>query len=168
MLYTVLAAAVAAAHGFADQVRRPALAGDFQGNVVCIAKWVRANSIDVQVAGRRRGEIDANGRVQRTQTYPKSKRRVPQSLPDGEVLVLGIVALWRASPYFFVDESDDPGKSWFDSAVRLWESGLDNSVKASTMTNAIMTCQPVLQAASAGMLGGPLNERLLRFLKYSV
>ncbi|KAJ7458402.1 hypothetical protein B0H11DRAFT_187286 [Mycena galericulata] len=102
-----------------------------------------------RVGGRRRGEMDANGRVQRTQAYPKGKRRVPQPLQDGEVLVLGIVCLWRVSPLFFFDESEDPGKVWIDSAIRVWESGLDNSVKASTLTNMILVSEPVLQAPAA-------------------
>lgn len=88
--------------------------------------------------------------MQRAQGYPKCKRRIPQPLQDGEVLLLGVLALWRISPSFFFDDGQDPGNSWIDSAIRVWESSLDNSVKASTMVNFIIISQPLLRAPALG------------------
>jgi hypothetical protein len=99
--------------------------------------------------------------VIRSQAYPKAKRRVPQPLNDAEVLVLGILSLWRGGPSFFYDDSNDPGAEWTDSSVRIWESTVDNSVKASALTNAIMVAQPILQAPSLG----PRTEMMTGFMK---
>lgn len=140
---------------------RPALAGNFQGNVVCDAERFIVLTQCAKVGGRRRGEVDANGRVQRTQPYPKCKRRVPQPLQDGEVVMLGVLSLWRASPAFYYDGSAEPGGSWLEAAIRLWESGLDNSVKASAIVSLIMTSRPILVAPSLG----ERTERLTKFMQ---
>ncbi|KAJ7094350.1 hypothetical protein C8R44DRAFT_384405 [Mycena epipterygia] len=104
-----------------------------------------------KAGGRRRGEIDQSGRVQRAQGYPKCKRRVPQPLQDSEVLLLGVLALWRASPPFFFDDGQDPGTSlWVDATMRILESSLDNCVKASTVVNFFIIAQPLLRAPALG------------------
>ncbi|KAJ7181585.1 hypothetical protein C8R43DRAFT_1229418 [Mycena crocata] len=117
-----------------------------------------------RVGGRRRGEIDQNGRVQRTQPHPKLKRTTPQPLQDGEVLILGILALWRADTAFWYKDEEDIGMSWTDSTIRLLESSVDVSVKNSSIGNLIMVVQPGLQAPSLG----PKTEDVARWLKYTL
>ncbi|KAJ6532260.1 hypothetical protein DFH09DRAFT_1370329 [Mycena vulgaris] len=119
----------------------------------------------IYIAGsRRRGEIDQHGRAQRPQAYPKCKRRVPQPLQDAEVLILGVLAIWRNCPAFFFDDGKVTGAAWADATVRIWESSLDNSLKASSMTNFVMVTQPMLQAQTLGAS----TETLVTFMKYSL
>ncbi|KAJ6560168.1 hypothetical protein B0H19DRAFT_1376000 [Mycena capillaripes] len=114
--------------------------------------------------GRRRGETDQNGRVQRPQAYPKCKRRTPQPLQDGEVLILGLLALWRVRPSFYFEfDNDHPGKFWLDSIVRLWESSIDNSVKAAAVSNLVLSVHSVFQ-----MQGSEISGILTEFLRSSL
>ncbi|KAJ7724736.1 hypothetical protein DFH07DRAFT_1066990 [Mycena maculata] len=117
-----------------------------------------------KAGGRRRGEMDASGRVQRPQPYPKAKRRVPQPLHDSEVLIIGILALWRASPQFFRGDPDNSGDEWNEPAVRLWESGLDNSVKTAAIENAVLASQRIMQAPALGHL----TDGAVRYLTHTL
>ncbi|KAF8207849.1 hypothetical protein K438DRAFT_2013261 [Mycena galopus ATCC 62051] len=95
--------------------------------------------------GRRRGETDQNGRVQRPQAYPKCKRMVPQPLHDGEVLILGLLALWRKKPGFYqTAPNEEPARLWIESMIKLLESSVDNSVKAAAIANLVITVHAVL------------------------
>ncbi|KAJ6540091.1 hypothetical protein B0H10DRAFT_2170598 [Mycena sp. CBHHK59/15] len=87
-----------------------------------------------KTAAMRRTELDQHGNMRRTALRPKCRRRVPQPLSDREVLILGILALWRVSPDFFhiVEEIDF---DWVATTVRIWESPIDNAVKSSTISN---------------------------------
>lgn len=65
---------------------------------------------------------------------PKAKRIFLEPLSDREVLILGILSLWRLSPIFFqkgIHTADDMEK-WVDVASKLWEAPIDISVKVST------------------------------------
>ncbi|KAJ7034157.1 hypothetical protein C8F04DRAFT_582650 [Mycena alexandri] len=118
-----------------------------------------------KVGGRRRGETDQNGRTQRTQPYPKSKRRLPQPLSDGEVLILGILTVWRNNiSFFYDDDKEKAGFSWLDSVIRLFESGLDNAVKTSVISILISMIYPTLHASEASL--GPRAANMLAFVKY--
>ncbi|KAJ7668141.1 hypothetical protein B0H17DRAFT_990194 [Mycena rosella] len=122
-----------------------------------------------KIGGRRRGEVDQYGRAQRSQPYPKCKRRFPQPLQDGEVLVLALLTLWRASPAFFVEDGDIAAgditaSAWIDSSIRVWESALDLSVKASAFANAVVILQTMMAAPSLG----EHYDDYLPFLKYSL
>ncbi|CAK5277391.1 unnamed protein product [Mycena citricolor] len=91
--------------------------------------------------GRRRGEVDASGRVQRPQPYPKCKRRVPQPLNDSEVVMIAILSLFRIKGGGFWHREDRSGTAWMEAALRVWESPLDNAVKTSTIVNFVGACQ---------------------------
>ncbi|KAJ7167823.1 hypothetical protein C8R46DRAFT_1350755 [Mycena filopes] len=118
-----------------------------------------------KIGGRRRGEIDQNGRAQRSQAYPRAKRRVPQPLSDGEVLILSVLTVWRHSTSFFYDDDAEKlGFSWLDSTIRLWESGVDNSLKASAINSLTSSLHPTLQASEAML--GIRAESMLAFIKY--
>ncbi|KAF7352222.1 hypothetical protein MVEN_01185600 [Mycena venus] len=74
--------------------------------------------------GRRRGETDQNGRVQRPQAYPKCRRRRPS---------------------FHHTDPERPGVAWMESTIRLWESSVDNSVKDAAIANLVVSVHSVLQ-----------------------
>ncbi|KAJ6515229.1 hypothetical protein C8R45DRAFT_1049017 [Mycena sanguinolenta] len=118
--------------------------------------------------GRRRGETDQNGRIQRPQVYPKCKRRIPQPLPDGEVLILGILALWRRSPAFYhiATSEDTQGITWLESTIRLWESSVDNSVKAAAIANLVLSLRSVLQPPKEAMAPEGFSDFVSALVKY--
>ncbi|KAF7329572.1 Ras-GAP domain-containing protein [Mycena kentingensis (nom. inval.)] len=116
-----------------------------------------------KVGGRRRGEMDANGRPQRAQSYPKIRHAAPNMLSDHELLVMGIAALWRAGPMVFSKE-DEPAREWVDSCLRLWESGLHIRVKASMLVNLQMLPPGLLRAPSLG----EHRDVSVRFLQYAM
>ncbi|PPR04649.1 hypothetical protein CVT24_011867 [Panaeolus cyanescens] len=85
-------------------------------------------------AGLRRLEIDQYGNTKRAATRPRARRVYPEPLSDREVLILGILSLWRSTPLFFIKgiETRDDVDNWVASAVKLWEAPIDISVKIST------------------------------------
>lgn len=91
------------------------------------------NSISLQCAGLRRLEIDRQGVVRRVAARPRAKRFSPEPLSEREVLILGLLSLWRMSPLFFqhgIQLADDI-QNYVDAAVTLWQSPIDISVKIS-------------------------------------
>ncbi|TFK62722.1 hypothetical protein BDN72DRAFT_964371 [Pluteus cervinus] len=86
-----------------------------------------------KTAGIRRPEVDQYGNSKRSATRPKAKRTVAQPLSDREVLLSGILSLWRASPMFYLrNMKEDDIDEWVNTAVKLWEAPIDTSVKVST------------------------------------
>ncbi|CAA7259350.1 unnamed protein product [Cyclocybe aegerita] len=85
-------------------------------------------------AGVRRVDVDQHNNTKRVATRPKAKRIYPEPLSDREVLILGILSLWRAIPVFFMTGiiSVEDVDNWNTVAVRLWEAPIDISVKIST------------------------------------
>lgn len=91
------------------------------------------NPLSLQYAGLRRIEIDRQGVVRRVAARPRAKRFFPEPLSEGEILVLGLLSLWRASPLFIqhgIETADDMLK-WVGVAVTLWQSHIDISAKIS-------------------------------------
>jgi neurofibromin 1 len=97
--------------------------------------------------------------MRRAALRPKAKQAVPQPLADREVLVLGIVSLWQAHYYFFDRESPEGGMEWLSSVMKIWESPIDNSVKAMTITNIVVRSQLILND------NRPDDTGKLRFIK---
>ncbi|KAF8165773.1 hypothetical protein B0H34DRAFT_794124 [Crassisporium funariophilum] len=84
-------------------------------------------------AGVRRVEVVNNGVTKRVANRPKAKRIYSEPLTDREVLILGILSLWRATTLFFMKGLDTEDiDSWVTVAVKLWEAPIDISVKIST------------------------------------
>jgi len=79
-------------------------------------------------------EVDQGGVPKRVATRPRAKRIYPEPLSDREVLILGILSLWRESPLFFMKgiNSVEDIDNWVSVAVKLWEAPIDISVKIST------------------------------------
>ena len=78
--------------------------------------------------------MDQGGVQKRVANRPKAKRIFPEPLPDREVLILGILSLWRESPLFFMKgiKGVEDIENWVSVAVKLWEAPIDISVKVST------------------------------------
>ncbi|KAG6854445.1 hypothetical protein C0991_006524 [Blastosporella zonata] len=84
-------------------------------------------------SGLRRTEVDQYGNMKRASTRPKAQWTSDQPLTDREVLLLGILSLWRTSPLFHMKDLTLPViVDWVDTSNKIWETGLDISVKVST------------------------------------
>lgn len=82
--------------------------------------------------GRRRPEVDQYGAMKRPATHPKAMRTSPQTLPDHEVLLLGILSLWRVhSPFHFKDMTEQEVEEWIIAANSVWDGSADVMVKLS-------------------------------------
>ncbi|KAF8638594.1 hypothetical protein AX17_002135 [Amanita inopinata Kibby_2008] len=80
----------------------------------------------------RRPEVDEYGNKRPAATRPKGRRPVSQLLSDREVLLLGILSLWRTSPPFvFIGFSDSDADEWLDITNKVWDANMDVSVKIS-------------------------------------
>lgn len=79
-------------------------------------------------------EVDQGGVQKRVANRPKAKHIFPEPLSDREVLILGILSLWRESPLFFMKgiNNVEDIENWVTVAVKLWEAPIDISVKIST------------------------------------
>ena len=125
------------------------------------------NIFSLQFAGLRHLEIDRHGVVRRVAARPKAKRSLPEPLSEGEVLILGLLSLWRMSPLFFqqsIQIAEDDVQKWVDVAVTLWASPVDISVKIS------MACcmQSVTEATFMTPLPAPKYTILIDLVKLSL
>lgn len=85
--------------------------------------------------GHRRPELDQWGAMKRPDAYPKAKRAVSEALTDRELLMLGILSLWRVDPAFHTTSASSADlEEWVAVVVKIWEAPVDNSVKVSTTT----------------------------------
>lgn len=82
--------------------------------------------------GVRRIDID-NQKTKRIASRPKAKRIHAEPLSDREVLVMGILSMWRRNPTIFMIglHSMEDHITWNKAAVKLWEASFDVSVKMS-------------------------------------
>jgi hypothetical protein len=95
---------------------------------------VRFRSIFKSV-GLRHPEVDQNGTMKRSAGRPKAARIIPQPLSDREVLLLGILSLWRAhSTFHFKHMTEQEVEEWIMTADRIWQTPIDNSVRVSGTT----------------------------------
>ncbi|KXN84411.1 Neurofibromin, partial [Leucoagaricus sp. SymC.cos] len=84
--------------------------------------------------GHRRPELDTYGAMKHPSTRPKAKRAVSEPLiTDKELLMLGILSLWRSDPNFHTTGATSAElEEWVGLVVKIWDMGVDNSVKVST------------------------------------
>lgn len=105
--------------------------------------------------------MDEYGNRKPQDSYPKTQIVVTTNLTDKEMLLLGILALWRADPQFYIttiEKTKDETRS--DIAVKLWESNIDLSVKISAAST-----YRSLTSAAFQMPGHPAQEQLLEVFK---
>lgn len=70
--------------------------------------------------------------MKRISSRPKAAKSTSQPLPDREVLLLGILALWRNNAMFHLKNIKNPEiEEWVTIANKIWEAPVDTSVKVS-------------------------------------
>lgn len=83
-------------------------------------------------AGLRHPEVDQNGITKRAATRPKALPTIPQSLSDRDILMLGILALWRTNARFhFQDMTQEEAEAWIITSHGVWTGNTDISIKMS-------------------------------------
>ncbi|KIL70462.1 hypothetical protein M378DRAFT_1044573 [Amanita muscaria Koide BX008] len=92
----------------------------------------------------RRPEKDEYGNKRTPDILPRAKQESGINLPDREVLVLGILSLYRARPQiFFQGLGGVDANEWMDVTIKLWDASLDLSVKIS-MASTYRTLTSIL------------------------
>lgn len=89
----------------------------------------------LQSCATRRPEIDEYNNPKRASARPRGRRsfHAPDPLHDRDILVLGILSLWRSSPGFTMKGLvDDEMDRVFAITSKIWDSNLDICVKVST------------------------------------
>ncbi|KAF9067659.1 hypothetical protein BDP27DRAFT_1225535 [Rhodocollybia butyracea] len=80
----------------------------------------------------RRLEVDQYGSAKKSATRPKIKRIQADPLNDRELLVLGILSVWRLRwPFFFAEIPKAEAGTWTSLPLRIYDSSLDITVKIS-------------------------------------
>lgn len=66
---------------------------------------------------------------------PKAKRFTSETLTDNDLLLLAILALWRADlSYSMLPVDEEDSLQWSITFTRIWDSEADTSVKISAAT----------------------------------
>jgi hypothetical protein len=118
-----------------------------------------------QSVGLRHPEVDQNGSMKRAAGRPRGARIIPQPLTDREVLLHGILLLWRVHPMFhFQSMTEQEVEEWVTTADRIWQTPIDNSVKISGAT-ALQVMTENLFAACANDTAQP---QMITFLKIAL
>lgn len=83
-----------------------------------------------QSAVTRRAEYDANNVLKKPAYRPKAKRYTTETLPDRELALLAMLALWRADVHWIIDGiSLDRKDRWIGEALDQWQAPADYSVR---------------------------------------
>ncbi|KAF9527976.1 hypothetical protein CPB83DRAFT_363170 [Crepidotus variabilis] len=120
----------------------------------------------LKIVGVRRLDIDQQNHTRRVASRPKGKRSGAEPLSDRELLLLGILSLWRKVPEFYTVglNSFEDHLNWQKIAVKLWEAPLDISVKLSTAT----TMQRVSARSFMMPSGDPNTALMLQVVRTSL
>jgi hypothetical protein len=105
-----------------------------------------------QGASLSRLEIDHLEVYRRAAVRPKAKRIFPEPLPERDVLMLGILSLWRLDLTFFEQgiESLQDIEDWAKVSGKLWDAPIDISVKILTATTLRKVSEKTFMASSTG------------------
>ncbi|KAG6811909.1 hypothetical protein H0H92_005307 [Tricholoma furcatifolium] len=110
----------------------------------------------------RRAEVDQYGNLKRAASRPKAMTMPQQPLSDREVLLLGILSLWRTSPLFHIKDLTIPIiQEWVETVNKLWETSLDTSVKVSTASCFYLTASDFYDSDGT-------NEIMVSFMKMAL
>lgn len=85
----------------------------------------------------RRSEYECDGTVRRAALRPKAKRFTSETLADKDLMLIAILALWRAAPDYYitnVEKTSDPNR-WREMSVRIRTSDTDTAVKISAASS---------------------------------
>ncbi|RDB19915.1 Neurofibromin [Hypsizygus marmoreus] len=121
-----------------------------------------------RTAGLRQPELDQYGNMKRIASRPKSIRISGQPLSDREVLLLGILSLWRANPFFFLKNITPlEMEEWVITGNRIWEAPMDISVKVSN-ASCFYTYAAALFSTPPSDTADPILELKVSFLKLAL
>ncbi|TFY83118.1 hypothetical protein EWM64_g893 [Hericium alpestre] len=97
----------------------------------------------LKYAGVRRNEVDDSGVLRRAALRPKAKRFTAETVGDRELLIIGILHLWRNSIHWFgANMTEEEMLSWIPSFLRIWEDQADSSLQwSSSLAIAKTTAQ---------------------------
>jgi len=111
-----------------------------------------------------RFEVDEYGNRKQQDSYPRAQTTVATNLTGKEMLMLGIQALWRVDPqfYLYTYKALEP-ETRLEIAVKLWESNMDLSVKISAATTYRALTAAAFQTPSGPPL--PYQEQLVDVFK---
>lgn len=114
----------------------------------------------------RRLDIDNQNKTKRIASRPKARRVHAEPLSDREVLVMGILSMWRTDPGIFMTGlySMEDHINWNNAAVKLWEAPFDVSVKMS-----VAACMEKVSAET--FMTPPVDEQsamMIGVVKYSL
>ncbi|KAG0709913.1 hypothetical protein DFH29DRAFT_1012634 [Suillus ampliporus] len=84
----------------------------------------------------RLSEYDTDGTIRRAASRPKAKRFTSETLIDKDLMLLSILALWRASPDYYVANVEQAQlEGWASITGRIRDSDTDTAVKISAATS---------------------------------
>lgn len=112
-------------------------------NIYKVSPWrsslLTKIQLPIKTAASRRNEIDEYGNIKKAASRPKARRVSTDILSDRELLLLAFLSLWRADSEFHLAHFDQSEVDEFlGSAVKLWDSPLDISVKLSSTMSIIL------------------------------
>ena len=107
-----------------------------------------------------RFEVDEYGNRKQQDSYPKAQTTVVTNLTGREMLMLGIQALWRVDPQFYLHtfKALEP-ETRHEIAVKLWETNMDLSVKISAASTYRALTSAAFQTPSGPSL--PYQDQLV-------
>ncbi|KAG1752509.1 uncharacterized protein EDB91DRAFT_1102988 [Suillus paluster] len=89
-----------------------------------------------KAASVRLSEYDSDGTIRRAASRPKAKRFTSETLIDKDLMLLSILALWRASPdYYITNIGQSHMEGWLSVSARIRDSDVDTAVKISAATS---------------------------------
>lgn len=121
-------------------------------------------------------EVDQYGSAKKSASRPKMQRIQPDHLTDRELLVLGILSIWRARwTFFFAALPDNETKVWTGLPMRIFESSLDIAAKISAVSTSLGEYEAAFRLEPSdpkyelfvGWMKTSLSVALFFFLLYS-
>ncbi|OJA21538.1 hypothetical protein AZE42_01812, partial [Rhizopogon vesiculosus] len=92
-----------------------------------------------QMSSIRRSEYESDGTIRRAASRTKAKRFTSETLTDKDLMLIAILALWRAAPDYYVASvermSQSQPESWKAISVRIRDSDTDTAVKISAASS---------------------------------
>ncbi|KAG2156346.1 hypothetical protein DEU56DRAFT_231415 [Suillus clintonianus] len=89
-----------------------------------------------KTASVRLSEYDSDGAIRRAASRPKAKRFTSETLIDKDLMLLSILALLRASPDYYIANTEDLDlDGWVAISARVRDSDTDTAVKISAATS---------------------------------
>ncbi|KAJ3719315.1 hypothetical protein C8R42DRAFT_777357 [Lentinula raphanica] len=113
----------------------------------------------------RRMEVDQYGSVKKGAMRPKIKRIQVDPLTDKDLLVLGILSIWRARfTFYFTGMPPNEFNMWTNVSMRIFESSLDLAVKIAAASANTRTFELAFHLD----LTDPANQLIIEWLQNSL